>query len=153
MHITVLKKSNRQGLRKLHLSGAQVIGIICLVFSLPFAGIWLGYHWAQPSENETLANQAITDMRGTLIEQQQQLEQSKSDAQLQINALTAKVGLLQAELNRINALGQRVAKLAKVKEGEFDFSEKPGIGGVLIPLDDERKTYRAEDLFRGMDDF
>ena len=25
MHITVLKKSNRQGLRKLHLSGAQVI--------------------------------------------------------------------------------------------------------------------------------
>ncbi len=153
MHITVLKKSNRQGLRKLHLSGAQAIGIICLVFSLPFAGIWLGYQWAQPSENETLANQAITDMRGTLIEQQQQLEQSKNDAQLQINALTAKVGLLQAELNRINALGQRVAKLAKVKEGEFDFSEKPGIGGVLIPLDDERKTYRAEDLFRGLDDF
>ena len=153
MHITLLKKSNRQGIRKLHLSGTQVICILFLVFSLPFAGVWLGYQWAQPSENETLANKAIADMRDTLILQDQQLEQSKRDAQLQVNALTAKVGLLQAELNRINALGQRVAELAKVKEGEFDFSAKPGIGGVLVPLEDDIQTYRAEDLFRGLDDF
>ncbi len=158
MHITLLKKSNSHGIRKFHFSAAQVVSILFILAILPAAGVWVGYQWAKPSNNETLAVKAIADMRDTLIEQQKQLELSKGEAQLQINALTAKVGLLQAELNRINALGQRVAELAKVNKGEFDFSQKPGIGGVLVPLntaDTEggMQTYQAEDLFRGLDDF
>ena len=158
MHITLLKKSKRQRIRKFHFSAWQVVSILCLVLTLPVAGIWVGYQWAVPSQNEALATKAIADMRDTLEIQQQQLQQSKGDAQLQINALTAKIGLLQAEINRINALGQRVADMAKINKGEFDFSQKPGIGGVLVPLETADteytpQTYQAEDLFRGLDDF
>lgn len=158
MKITILKKSNRHGLRKLHFSEWQVITILVLMVTMPFAAMWAGYQMAKPVQEQTLASQAIEQMRQKLSSQQQDLENSKKQAQLQLNALTAKIGMMQAELNRINALGQRVADLAKVNKGEFDFSVKPGLGGPLITNEetsgDERvSTYNVDDLFNGLADF
>jgi murein DD-endopeptidase MepM/ murein hydrolase activator NlpD len=91
-------------------------------------------------------------MRDKLAEQEHALGESKKEAQLQLNALTAKIGLMKAELNRINALGQRVAELAKVNKGEFDFSIQPGIGGPMEPANADNR-YAAADLFQGLEDF
>ena len=36
---------------------------------------------------------------------------------------------MQAQTTRLNALGQRLTKLGKLDDGEFDFSEAPAVGG------------------------
>lgn len=54
---------------------------------------------------------------------------ARAEAQREVNALAARVGELQAQANRLNALGQRLTELGRVGTGEFDFSERPSIGG------------------------
>ncbi|WMW79961.1 M23 family metallopeptidase [Undibacterium cyanobacteriorum] len=51
-----------------------------------------------------------------------------------LTALAAKVGEMQAQLIRLDALGERVQGLAGVKPEEFNFKEAPGRGGMEIPL-------------------
>lgn len=65
-----------------------------------------------------------------------------------LTAMAIRLGEMQAQLMRLDALGERVQGLAGVKPEEFNFREKPGRGGV---------EYRAEGQFApralGMDEF
>lgn len=75
------------------------------------------------------AVQAIQNMRRTIDRQQQQLTQVHADAQRDINALAVKLGELQAQSVRLDALGERLTKAGKLKDGEFDFDQPPAVGG------------------------
>ncbi len=152
MKVTVLKKSRAHGLRKFNFSEVQVISILFAVFAMPAFTAWLGYQSAKAPTEQPLSAVAISSMQKEIKEQNQQLEDTKVHAQLQLDALTSKIGGLQAELTRINALGQRVATLAKVNKNEFDFSQTPGIGGPAQPIEPSA-DYTSTDLFQGLDDF
>jgi murein DD-endopeptidase MepM/ murein hydrolase activator NlpD len=69
-------------------------------------------------------------MRQTIQQQQQQLGQVKASAQRNINALAVKLGDLQAQSVRLDALGERLAKSGKLNADEFDFDQPPAIGGA-----------------------
>ena len=60
--------------------------------------------------------------------QEQELAKVRADAQTQVNALSARLGELQAQATRLNALGERLAQMGKLQDGEFDFQETPGMG-------------------------
>lgn len=62
--------------------------------------------------------------------QQAQLEATRSQAQREINALAARLGELQAEANRLNALGDRLTRIGQLRDGEFDFDKPVGVGGA-----------------------
>ena len=47
-----------------------------------------------------------------------------------LNVMAIKLGEMQAQLTRLDALGERVQGLAGVKPEAFNFKEKPGQGGV-----------------------
>jgi murein DD-endopeptidase MepM/ murein hydrolase activator NlpD len=47
-----------------------------------------------------------------------------------VSAMAKMVGEMQARLMRLDALGQRVSKLAGIRPEEFDFREIPGLGGA-----------------------
>jgi murein DD-endopeptidase MepM/ murein hydrolase activator NlpD len=66
-----------------------------------------------------------------LFEQKEKLEKSRKQTEGQVAALTAKVADLQARLVRLDALGERLTKVAKLDKGEFNFSQPPGVGGPL----------------------
>ncbi len=55
-----------------------------------------------------------------------QVRQAKEN----LAVMTAKMGEMQAQLMRLDALGERVQGLAGVKPEEFNFKEKPGRGGI-----------------------
>ncbi len=61
--------------------------------------------------------------------QQTQLEQVRRGAQHEINALAARLGELQAQANRLNALGERLTRIGQLQDGEFDFDKPVGVGG------------------------
>jgi murein DD-endopeptidase MepM/ murein hydrolase activator NlpD len=46
-----------------------------------------------------------------------------------MDALAVRLGKLQAESMRLNALGERLAAVGKLDDGEFDFSAEPALGG------------------------
>ena len=54
---------------------------------------------------------------------------SRDAAQRELNAMAARLAELQAETTRLNALGQRLTREAKLPEGEFDFAKPVGQGG------------------------
>lgn len=62
--------------------------------------------------------------------QEQALESTRREAQREINALAARLGELQAQANRLNALGDRLTRIAKLGDGEFDFDRPVGVGGA-----------------------
>ena len=62
--------------------------------------------------------------------QQAQLDATRDQAQREVNALAARLGELQAEANRLNALGDRLTRTGQLADGEFDFDKPVGVGGV-----------------------
>jgi len=67
-------------------------------------------------------------LQAQLAAMEQQLEQTQTQAQTQINALAARMGELQAQATRLNALGERLTQMGQLEDGEFDFNETPGLG-------------------------
>lgn len=61
--------------------------------------------------------------------QQAELEQVRRGAQQEINAMAARLAELQAQANRLNALGERLTRIGKLQDGEFDFDQPVGVGG------------------------
>jgi murein DD-endopeptidase MepM/ murein hydrolase activator NlpD len=68
-------------------------------------------------------------LRAQLGNQQAQLAASQRQSQREINALAARLGELQAEANRLNALGERLTRIGQLQDGEFDFDKPVGVGG------------------------
>ena len=92
-----------------------------------------------------MANAQHTEAR--LAQQQEELEQVRRQSQKEINALAARLGELQAQANRLNALGERLAEAGKLEDGEFDFQGAPGQGGGGVAGD-----MPLEDLVAGLDE-
>jgi murein DD-endopeptidase MepM/ murein hydrolase activator NlpD len=80
--------------------------------------------------------------------QQAELDQVKRGAQQEINAMSARLGELQAQANRLNALGERLTQMGKLEDGEFDFDEAVGVGGAEGASSD----MPPRELAQGLDD-
>lgn len=82
-----------------------------------------------------------------LAQQERELEQVRQHSQQEINALAARLGELQAQANRLNALGERLTESGQLEDGEFDFQGTPGQGGTETAAD-----MPLADLLAGMDE-
>lgn len=67
--------------------------------------------------NEDLATQRAT------------LEKTRVAVDDQVAALATRVGRMQAQLIRLDALGRQLTEVAKLDRGEFDFDHPPAVGG------------------------
>lgn len=74
---------------------------------------------------------------------QAELEKVRRDAQRDINALAARLAELQAQANRLNALGTRLTRAGQLQDGEFDFEKPVGQGGGGIARDMPPAELRA----------
>lgn len=62
--------------------------------------------------------------------QQTQQHENESYMRDNLNAMAQRLGQMQAQLLRLDTLGERLAKLAGFKPQEFQFNEVPGRGGA-----------------------
>lgn len=67
--------------------------------------------------------------QAALSEQKQELVRARDDAQKQLNALAVRLGQMQAQMLRVEALGQRLTDVARLSKSEFDFDQLPARGG------------------------
>ena len=69
-------------------------------------------------------------LQADVLTQRNGLEITRREAQREVNALAARLSELQAEANRLNALGERLTRVAQLGDGEFDFDKPVGVCGV-----------------------
>jgi murein DD-endopeptidase MepM/ murein hydrolase activator NlpD len=102
---------------------ATLLGVLVLAFGLQY--FMLRY---ASSINSPLLNTLI------LSAQQEQTEQMQSYLRENLNAMASKLGQMQAQLLRLDTLGERLAKTAGFKPQEFMFDQAPGRGGAVSTL-------------------
>ena len=66
--------------------------------------------------------------------QQDQARKAEDFLRENLNAMAVKLGQMQAQLMRLDALGERLSGLAGLKSQEFRFGEVPGRGGAVSTL-------------------
>ncbi len=66
--------------------------------------------------------------------QQQQYEKTQSYLRENLNAMAIRLGQMQAQLLRLDTLGERLAKIAGFKPQELLFDQAPGRGGAVSTI-------------------
>ena len=64
-----------------------------------------------------------------LLHQKTQIEDTRRALQEKINALAIRVGQMNANVIRLDALGKRLTRMANIDDREFDFGNPPSRGG------------------------
>ncbi len=106
--------------RPLHL--LAMVGFLGIVIS---GSVYVGY-----TLNPNQDNQAVIDEWQADVQRQRlQLEHIREEAEANIDALSSRIGLLQAHVMRLDALGQKLVKMASIDKAEFDFDSTPALGG------------------------
>jgi murein DD-endopeptidase MepM/ murein hydrolase activator NlpD len=72
----------------------------------------------------------VDAMQAADAARQAELEHVRRNAQHEVNALAARLAELQAQANRLNALGARLTQAGQLQDGEFDFDKPVGQGGA-----------------------
>lgn len=149
MKIILVSKRNGRT-RSFTLSG-WTRGILSLfvVGTLTALGFMVSVYYER-SENRDLFSEESTRLwNQALEEQQREVADARRQAQERLGALTLKVAELQARLVRLDALGERLTTIAKLDQGEFDFSQPPALGGPETANLGE--AYQAPDFLGAID--
>ncbi len=100
-----------------------LIGIIAI--SLVFSGYWFG---ARRTSTKNLAA-----LKNDISVQKDMIKQARLNAKTDLDALAMRIGKMQANVIRLNALGKRLIKVAKLDKKEFNFDKPPAYGGPAEP--------------------
>ncbi|HEX6613831.1 MAG TPA: M23 family metallopeptidase [Rhodanobacteraceae bacterium] len=71
----------------------------------------------------------ISELHAQVARQKNQLADLRASAQRDMDAMAVKLGELQAQSIRLDALGERLAEAGKLDPREFDFQHAPALGG------------------------
>ena len=114
------------------LGNKQLIAVSMLFLLLIVAVLFSGYRlhaWVVGESDSGLDKALISVWQNDIASHKQEVSRIKQVAQEKVDALTLRMGDMQARLLRLDALGQRLTEVAKLKNGEFDFSASPALGG------------------------
>ncbi len=129
MSITILQRSS-QGMRSVKLHNGFLYTMSFLLLGLPLAAGVSGYYYATSITKAAKVDQiTIDNWKNEIQDQWSELESAKESSQQQVNALTARLGMLQAHVRRLDAAGERILTISGIDTKEFGFGSAPAIGG------------------------
>lgn len=105
------------------------LGSVCALGVLGCLGVGVALALAIASPRDR-AMAKIHELQRQIAKQDTQLDAVRQDSQRSIDALAVKLGQLQAQSTRLNALGERLVQVGKLDEAEFNFEQPPAVGGV-----------------------
>lgn len=144
----ILVKRTRHGHRRHHLgvlaSWSLVVGVVATVFAAYHAGVASVPPPADPRPDIYAA--AYEKM---IAEQQAEVKAAIQHSEDNLNALAMRLGQLQSQLIRLDALGERLVDVAKLDSEEFGFGQPPAVGGAGSPA--EGNSYTVPDFVAELD--
>jgi murein DD-endopeptidase MepM/ murein hydrolase activator NlpD len=128
--MNIILVSNRLAKTRTISLGTWQIALMLLLLS----GLMLGVAFTLQYALVRFAPESLSDEIRTLLSQVQNDEQQKQQTYLHssLDAMAVRVGQMQAQLQRLDALGARLTKLTGMKPEEFQFSQPPAQGGPLV---------------------
>ena len=108
----------------LHTSLLVLIGIIVISGSILFSGFRAGINTEARHQLSEVAA-----LRKQLQQQQTKIAQVRKTTQDNLDALTLRLGRMQAQMLRLDILGERLVLQADLDAAEFDFNMPPSVGG------------------------
>ncbi|MDO8465688.1 MAG: M23 family metallopeptidase [Gallionella sp.] len=92
--------------------------------------------------------EGLSDGMRTFLSKVQSAEQQKQQSYLHssLDAMAVRVGQMQAQMQRLDALGARLAKLTGMKQEEFRFDQPPAQGGPLVTLPAQGMSVKSLDM-------
>jgi len=148
-NIIVLKQS-KSGTSSYHLSDSgirqKIYALVALsIISVMMLGLGAGYLLFN-QHGQT--NDTIQKFQNLVNQKENDIQDFKASVNRELDALALQIGGLYAQSLRINALGDRLAEVAKIDGSEFDFTQDPGVGGAGLDLTHEENT--PQDLFSSL---
>ena len=124
-----IRKGQNSSLSHLHalIIGVMGLGVLPVFFSV------LVFQMLKLTQPGYLDTDIISRQQAQLEAQREQLDSTRRNTDLHLNALAQRLGRLQAQMLRLNALGGRLTQMAHLDPKEFDFRAQPAMGG---PADD-----------------
>jgi murein DD-endopeptidase MepM/ murein hydrolase activator NlpD len=137
MNIIIVGKF-RGKLRRFQLNSSRPL-IASTIFISLFTGMMLyaGYWYGKSNA----ASFHLAELEDDISQQKVLINKARQSAELELDALAARMGTMQANVIRLNALGQRLIKVARLDAKEFDFNNPPSYGGPV-----EKDSEMAIDL-------
>lgn len=117
-----LAKAKTVTLTTRHLLASALLGMVML------AGLTIGLY--------ALTLKVAIDVKVPILQdivaatQQGETQKAREFVQQNLNAMAVKLGEMQAQLTRLDALGERLSSVAGIKPQEFRMNESPGLGGA-----------------------
>jgi murein DD-endopeptidase MepM/ murein hydrolase activator NlpD len=145
---TLLLTSRYSGVRRLTFDPKRGLlvalgSISCLCGTLLYGGFRLGVNTEIGHRLDEVAH-----LQGVTRQQQEVLQRTRTLAEDNLDALALRLGRMQAQLLRINSLGDRLATRAELDTPEFDFSQPPALGG---PATSTTATRQVPDFLAELD--
>jgi len=128
MQIIVVPEGIRKGtpacLNHRHLTMIVIAGLVLL----PAVVGVLAYKLTDLYQRQN-GDPALAAYRKELLQSRATLRKTREEATRHLNALALKMGSLQAQTLRLNALGSRLTRMAGLDGREFSFDAPPALGG------------------------
>lgn len=129
-----------------------VVAII-LFLSLAFLLGGLFVYWWTDADQRSLHLSLAEQLNKDLSAEKARLAVVRGETQQGLEAMTSKIGELQARLMRIDALGSRLIPIAKLDKNEFNFDESPSLGGPEnAEINEDGVRVIAVDITKVIDD-
>ncbi len=112
---------------------AIVIGVVGLLVLPTFFAV-LTFQTLKLTQPGHLDADIISRQQAQLQAQSDTLHTTRRNAESHLNALAQRLGRLQAQVLRLNALGGRLTRMAGLDSKEFDFRTLPAMGGPAADI-------------------
>ena len=124
-------KSKTLQLGNKHLTLIAIL-VVGLLFAIAASGFYLKGFLADGAGHDAMLDvETISVWKNEIKQQRDEVENLKRSSNEKVDALTLTMGNMQARLLRLDALGQRLTEVAKLKNGEFNFTKSPALGGPI----------------------
>lgn len=121
---------------------------VAFLVLMPAAFLFAGYQWGV-GHVKAHPDDISLALKAELDAQRMKIEEAKRTAEENMNALAMRLGQMQAHVMRLDALGQRLTKMANLDKGEFDFDSNPGQGG---PASGTGQTMEMPDFLKSLNE-
>lgn len=116
-HLRAPKKINLADRRTAWLFGSVSVLALLAVFSFGYVA------------KAGVGNLKLSRLEAQVAQQNRQIAEIQAASQRDMNAMALRLAELQAQANRLNALGIRLSQDSQLQGGEFNFDRLPGSGG------------------------
>lgn len=119
---------NKSGKHRSFNANSLIFGVaLASLISIPAVAGYFAYRLGVGEA--ALTGELVAKWREVLDEQESLVNKVRRNAEHNLEASALRIAQLQARIVRLDALGERLIKIGRLDEGEFDFSQRPAMGG------------------------